>query len=210
MATGLKGLYAITPDERTERRLVAQIEQALSGGVRVIQYRRKLTAASARASEAAALLALCRRYGARLIVNDDPHLALAIRADGVHLGREDGAVAPARALLGPASLVGVSCYDSYARAEQAVAAGADYIAFGAMFPSPTKPQAPRAPVELIARARVLGVAVAAIGGISLANAPALLAAGADLLAVITDLFDAPDITARARDYLKLFGRGAAQ
>ena len=89
-------------------------------------------------------------------------------------------------------------------ARTAVQAGADYVAFGSVFASPTKPQAVRVPVQLFRDAKALGVPLAAIGGVTLANAPELIAAGADLLAVISDLFDAPDIRQRARDYGKLF------
>lgn len=198
------GLYAVTPDALPGGRLAEAVERALAGGVRLVQYRRKATPVAARAAEARALAELCHRHGARLIVNDDPRLALAAGADGVHLGRDDGAVAPARELIGAARWIGVSCYASFERARTAVADGADYVAFGSMFPSPTKPQAPRAPLALVGRARALGVPVAVIGGITLEQAPSLVAAGADLLAVISDLFDAPDITARARGYLSLF------
>jgi thiamine-phosphate pyrophosphorylase len=127
-----------------------------------------------------------------LIINDDLALALAIGADGVHLGRDDGDPAEARRALGPGRILGVSCYDEWARAEAGAAAGVDYLAFGAVYPSPTKPHAPRAGLELLARAkRELGLPVAAIGGITLDNAPPLIAAGASLLAVISDVFSAP-------------------
>ena len=140
------------------------------------------------------------------IVNDDVELALAVRADGVHLGREDGDLAAARARL-PGRLLGASCYDRPELARRAVAAGADYVAFGSVFPSPTKPAADRAPLALFALE--LGVPKVAIGGITLENAPQVLAAGADCVAVITDLFDAPDVAARARAYGRLFQHEAA-
>lgn len=196
----LRGLYAITP-ERTERApLLRQIEQALEGGIAMLQYRRK---AAQDADEARELAQLCRRRGVPFLVNDDLALTLACGADGVHLGREDGDIAAARAKLGD-KLLGVSCYDSVDAARAAVAAGADYVAFGSVFASPTKPSAARAPHTLFAEARALGVPLAAIGGITLENAPQLLRAGADALAVISDLFDAPDIAGRARAYGKLF------
>jgi thiamine-phosphate pyrophosphorylase len=138
-----------------------------------------------------------------LIFNDNLELAMAAGADGVHLGKDDGDVAAARAKL-KGKLLGVSCYNSLEAAASAVRAGADYVAFGSVFTSSTKPNAVRAELSLFADARALGVPLCAIGGITLQNAPQLVAAGADLLAVITDLFDAPDITARARDYARLF------
>jgi thiamine-phosphate pyrophosphorylase len=146
---------------------------------------------------------MCREYAVPFIVNDDVALALECGADGVHLGRDDGALSAARAAL-RGKLLGASCYDSLPAARAAVAAGADYIAFGSVFPSPTKPAAVRAPLTLFSEARSLGVPLVAIGGITLQNAPQLLAAGADSLAVISDLFEAPDIRERARAYAMLF------
>ena len=138
-------------------------------------------------------------------VNDDLALALAVDADGVHLGADDGDLATARRALGPRKLLGVSCYAEFVLARAAVAAGADYVAFGAVYPSPTKPHAQRAPLSLFGRCRdELGVPACAIGGITLDSAPALVAAGADLLAVITDLFAASDIESHARSFQHLF------
>jgi thiamine-phosphate pyrophosphorylase len=193
----LGGLYAITPESGE---LLPRVSAALEGGVAALQYRRK---GNASAGEARALAGLCRARRALFIVNDDLELALACGADGVHLGRDDGDVDAARARMKD-KLVGVSCYDSLERARAAVAAGADYVAFGSVFASPTKPGAVRAPLALFAQAKPLGVPLAAIGGITLENAPQLLAAGADALAVISDLFDSPDVAARARAYGKLF------
>jgi thiamine-phosphate pyrophosphorylase len=191
----LRGLYAITPaGPGMERKL----RLALEGGVALVQYRSK---AGDRA-QAEAVVRLGREFGVPVIINDDVELALEVGAQGAHLGRDDGDLATARRRLG-GRILGASCYDELARARAAVAAGADYVAFGAAFASPTKPGAVRAPLELFREARPLGVPLAAIGGITLENAPRLLAAGADLLAVISDLFDAPDIRGRARQYGKL-------
>jgi thiamine-phosphate pyrophosphorylase len=195
-----RGLYAITPEAPDTDSLLQQVSAALEGGIAALQYRRKNRAGM---QEAAALAALCRRSGVPFIVNDDLALALACGADGLHLGREDGDIAAARIKLGD-RVLGVSCYDSIDAARAAVAAGADYVAFGSVFASPTKPGAVRAPLSLFAQARALGVPLVAIGGITLENAPQLLAAGADGLAVISDLFDAPDVRDRARAYGKLF------
>ena len=201
----LKGLYAVTPGLADTAGLLSRVEQALLGGVRLVQYRNKTADAARRRQQAPALLDLCRRHDARLIINDDLRLALAIGADGTHLGREDGDLAAARAVLGPGKLLGVSCYDEPERAREAKRIGADYIAFGSFFASPTKPAAVRAPLTLPAAAKAeLGLPVCAIGGITLHNAPQLIAAGADLLAVVSDLFEAPDIRARAAAYTSLF------
>jgi len=196
----LRGLYAVTPEAADADTLLRQVSAALEGGIAALQYRRKQRAG---AQEAAALAALCRRSGVPFFVNDDLDLALACGADGLHLGRDDGDLAAARAKL-VGKVLGVSCYDSLSAARAAVAAGADYVAFGSVFASPTKPGAVRAALSLFAEARALAVPLIAIGGITLQNAPQLLAAGADALAVISDLFDAPDIAARARAYGKLF------
>jgi thiamine-phosphate pyrophosphorylase len=197
----LRGLYAITPDD------AARVEEALAcGALCALQYRAKAARAAERLREAERLARLCRVHGVPFIVNDDLELALAVQADGVHLGREDGELGAARARL-PGRLLGASCYDRAELARRAVAAGADYVAFGSVFASPTKPAAVRAPLALFALE--LGVPKVAIGGITLENAPQVLAAGADCVAVITDLFAAPDVAARARAYGRLFQHEAA-
>jgi thiamine-phosphate pyrophosphorylase len=200
----LRGLYAITPDIDDRRRLRDLVSQALEGGIAALQYRCKSLPSSRRLEEASTLAELCRAKGVLFIVNDDPGIAIAADADGVHLGKDDDDLASARAKLA-GKLLGASCYDSLAAARAAVAAGADYVAFGSVFSSPTKPAAVRAPLTLFAEARPLGVPLVAIGGIRLENASQLIAAGADCLAVLSDLFDAPDVAARARAYGKLFG-----
>jgi thiamine-phosphate pyrophosphorylase len=192
----LRGLYAITPEGPG---LEVKVRSALEGGVALLQYRRK----QGSAHEARRIAALAREFAVPLIVNDDVALALELGAAGAHLGREDGDLRAARARLG-ARWLGASCYDDLERARAAHAAGADYLAFGSVFPSATKPHAVRAPLALFREAKPLGLPLAAIGGITLENAPALVAAGADLLAVISDLFDAPDIRSRARQYGTLF------
>jgi len=190
----LRGLYAVTPEAPDA---VEKVRLALEGGVALLQYRRKRRDLA----EARAVAALARRYQVPLIVNDDIDLALELDAGGVHLGRDDGDLRAARGRLGD-RILGASCYDDPGLARRAVAAGADYIAFGSVFPSPTKPAAVRAPLALFAAK--LGVPLCAIGGISLENAPRVIEAGADLLAVVSDLFEAPDIRARAAQYQGLF------
>jgi thiamine-phosphate pyrophosphorylase len=201
----LRGLYAITPDIPDRRRLNDLVQRAIDGGIAALQYRCKSLPSSQRLEEATVLAQRCKQGGAVFIVNDDPGIAIAAGADGAHLGRDDGDLATARARLG-GKLLGASCYDSLDAARAAVAAGADYVAFGSVFASPTKPAAVRAPLALFAQARPLGVPLAAIGGITLENTPQLIDAGADCVAVISDLFDAPDVGARARAYGKLFSR----
>ncbi len=201
----LSGLYAITQPFPTRELLVATVEQAISGGARIIQYRDKSGDHSRRLAEATALLALCRTHAVPLIINDDMTLAAEVGADGVHLGRDDGALEAARRRLGPACLIGVSCYASIERARTAVAQGANYVAFGRFFPSHSKPGAPPAPLSVLrAAAAELTVPVVAIGGITPDNGGPLLAAGAHLLAAIDGVFGQPDPAAAARRYQQLF------
>ncbi len=202
----LSGLYAITPDWCDTERLVEATRAILSGGCRLVQYRHKAASADLRLAQAHALRDLTRARGARLIVNDDVELALQVDADGVHLGMEDGDLVEARGRLGQDRLLGASCYQSLAAARAAVAAGADYVAFGSFFASPTKPRAGRSDPSLLAAARrELAVPVAAIGGITLDNAALLIEAGADLLAVISALYDAADPQRAAEGFERMFG-----
>lgn len=204
MDFNLRGLYAVTHDDLLLPRLSAMVGAALQGGVRLVQYRNKIAPPPLRRAQAAELLRICRAVGAKLIVNDDLALALEIGADGVHLGRADGDLARARAALGPARILGVSCYNEMTRAEAAAMADADYLAFGAMYVSPTKPDAVQAPLSLLTEAKRFGLPIAAIGGITIGSAGRVIAAGADMLAVVSDLFDSMDIAARAADYQDLF------
>ena len=191
-----RGLYAITPDWSDSRRLLETAEAILAAGCRWLQYRNKASSDCHRQEQAVALRGLTRKYGTQLIVNDDLDLALFCAADGVHLGEDDGELAAARLRLdaaGPGRILGASCYQRLDLAEAAAKAGADYLAFGSFFASPTKPLAKRADPALLAAGKAAtGLPVCAIGGITPANAGELVAAGADLLAVISALFDAAD------------------
>jgi thiamine-phosphate pyrophosphorylase len=203
-ARALRGLYAVTPGTADTGKLVAQVGACLEGGAALVQYRAKDLAHDLKLEQARRLAEVCRHHGVALIVNDSVELALAAGADGVHLGRDDGDPRAARRAF-PHGIVGVSCYNEIERARDAGAAGADYIGIGSVFASATKPGAVRAPLELIARARAAsGLPVAAIGGITAANAPLAIAAGADMVAVIGALFEARDIAAAAKDFARLF------
>lgn len=203
----LRGLYAVTPDDRLLPRLSALVEAALDGGARLVQYRNKQAPGPLRRAQAGELLRLCRMYGARLIVNDDVWLAVEIGADGAHVGRDDIDLRTAREALGPKRILGVSCYNELDRVAAAAEAGADYVGIGSMFPSATKPGAVPATLEMLAEARRrFDLPVAAIGGITLKNAPQVIAAGADMLAVVSDLFNVMDIGKRVTEFQKLFER----
>jgi thiamine-phosphate pyrophosphorylase len=200
----IAGLYAITPDWTDTVRLLAACNQALKGGARVLQYRNKNAAKPLRLEHALGLSAICRKAGAAFIVNDDIDLALEVEADGVHLGQEDGDLAAARKRLGRGRCLGASCYNRIELATTAAAAGADHVAFGSMFVSSTKPEAVRASPALFGQARALGLPMVAIGGITAQNAGEVITAGASAIAVISDLFDAVDIEAKAREFAALF------
>jgi thiamine-phosphate pyrophosphorylase len=211
-AGSIAGLYAITAPRRADQSGVLDAAAAtLAAGARVLQYRDKSDDADRRLTEATALAALCRRHGAMLIVNDDVELALQANADGAHVGRDDAGVARARSALGPGRVLGVSCYADLDRAAAAVDAGADYLAFGSVYPSPTKPQAGLAPLERFAEARRrFGLPLVAIGGINADNIAQVTAAGADAVAVVDAVFGADDPGAATRVLIEQgFGASAA-
>lgn len=204
-APRIAGLYVLADTALLGARVEAATQAALRGGARVVQYRDKTTDAARRHAQALALKALCERHGARFIVNDDPALAAAVGAHGVHLGRDDPDPAGARKWLGPGAAIGVSCYADLARAHAALAAGADHVAFGRFYASTTKPGGPYVTLEFLARARAeLACPIVAIGGIEPHNAAPLLRAGADALAVTAAVFGAPDVQAAARALSRLF------
>jgi thiamine-phosphate pyrophosphorylase len=198
-----RGLYLVTPDARGPARLRERVAPLLPFAA-CLQLRCKSMEGDALREAASLLLTACREAGVPFIVNDDARLAREVGADGVHLGEHDGGIAEARALVGEDAIIGVSCYDDLQRARAAAAAGADYIAFGTFFPSPTKPSARRASTDLLRASAGLDLPRVAIGGITPDNAHPLVAAGADLVAVVSGVFDAPDPIRAARAYLSCF------
>ena len=203
-ALRIAGLYAVTPDLESAEDLAARAAAALTGGAAAIQYRNKAADPALKREQARSLARVQAIRGGLFIVNDDAALAAEVCADGVHIGSDDLGIDAARDIVGPDRIIGVSCYNDLALAEAAVAAGADYVAFGTFFPSSVKPDARRADVALLEQARVLRVPVVAIGGITAANALVLVRAGATALAVITAVFDAPDVEAAARAIANVF------
>lgn len=204
MRKTVSGLYAVTPELADSALLTNKVEAALRGGARVVQYRNKAADERLRHEQALQIARLCRDAGACFIVNDSIELAREVAADGVHLGKDDDGVGAARALLGPGKLIGVSCYNQLGRARDAVAQGADYIAFGSFFPSPTKAGAVTASRDLLRAAREFSLPIVAIGGITPDNAAGLIEAGADAVAVVSAVFDAPDVERAARRIAGLF------
>lgn len=196
------GLYVIT-DERLMRRrdFVKKVAEAAAAGAGLIQLREKASRLRDRLELAKAAVRAAHLHGARLVVNDDPRLAAAIGADGVHLGRDDASVAEARELLGPGAIVGVSCYGDIDLAVRLQRAGADYVSFGACFKSPTKPKEAIVPLSVFNKARRrLKVPLVAIGGITAANAPLVYAAGADLVSVVSSVFARGRVAAAVKEF----------
>lgn len=202
----MSSLYAITDSQLLPGdKLFTAVEDVLRAGCKWIQYRDKSGDREKRLREARQLVALCNQYQAALIVNDDVQLALRVKAHGVHLGQEDGSPQAARQLLGNDAIIGVTCHDSLALAQQAIKDGASYIAFGRFFPSHTKPHARPARFTLIseAKAKFPHTPIVVIGGITLHNAHIVLDAGADKLAVCHELFSAGDILQTAKKFIEL-------
>lgn len=205
LRTHLHGLYAITPDWPDTRRLLAVTEAILDAGCRLLQYRNKAASDCHRQEQAVALRGLTRRFDALLIINDDLELAQCCEADGAHLGEDDGELAQARLRLGPDRILGASCYQDPGLAQRAIQAGADYVAFGSFFASPSKPQARHARLDLLATAgKAAKRPVCAIGGITPDNAHPLVKAGADMVAVISALYHAPDPAQATRRFISYF------
>jgi thiamine-phosphate pyrophosphorylase len=205
MQAKLKGLYVVTPDWDDTDRLLAASDAALRGGAAVLQYRHKTADEALRREQASQLLALCRRHGRPFIINDYPQLCVELDADGVHVGGTDAAVAAVRQQVGPERIVGASCYGSLELAQAAQAAGASYVAFGGFYPSRIKKYEVTTPVDIVSRARAAGVQLPSvvIGGMTHGNAQPLVAAGADMVAVISSVYFADDPESAAREFASL-------
>ena len=189
MQSKIAGLYAITPDLEDTARLCQMVEASILGGASVVQYRNKVANEALRFSQASALLTICHQHQIPFIINDHLDLFLALDADGLHIGGDDGDISATKQRIGEHKILGVSCYTDFTNAEKAEKAGADYVAFGACFSSNTKPHAPRAELSLFTQAKALSIPAVAIGGITLENADSVIKAGASAIAVIGELFN---------------------
>ena len=199
------GLYAITdPTLLPGKSLLPGVESALRGGCRLIQYRDKTASETELLKSALSLKDLCLDYQARLIINDDLDLCLRVKADGVHLGKTDGNIIAARKRLGAEKILGVTCHSDLDYAQQSIIQGVDYCAFGRIFTSKTKPNAPRCSSETLTEASNLDIPVVAIGGVTVENAHTLVATKIHNIAVIHGLFGQTDIEASARVFSSLF------
>jgi thiamine-phosphate pyrophosphorylase len=200
-----KGLYAITPDISDTSLLLDKVEKALIGGIALLQYRDKISTASERTFRAKAIHTLCLRYRVPLIINDDPELALACEAEGVHLGQTDGSIQHARALLGNSAMIGITCHHNIALAITAEQQGADYVAFGRFFNSSTKPGTPLATIDTLINAkRNICIPIVAIGGITVDNVRPIISAGASFTAVVDGLFSSTNISSVCKGFHNLF------
>ncbi len=201
----IKGLYAITPDSADLNTLIQKTQLAIEGGAFMVQYRSKIQDRDVKMQQCAAILRLCRDYKIPCIVNDDVDMCRILEADGVHLGEKDDNIAEVRRILGEDAIIGSSCYDQLNRAKQAQKEGASYVAFGAMFETSTKPNAPRATLELLREAKSqIQIPIVAIGGITVNNAHDVIKTGIDAIAVITSLYDAKTIKETAETFVKMF------
>ena len=201
----LHGLYLISNHQRLQdSRLYDDIDQALQGGMKILQYRDKSENHKKRLQQCQQLRKMTQQANCLLIINDDAELALQCRADGVHLGKQDARISQARQLLGKQAIIGVSCYNQLELAQSASTAGANYIAFGRFFKSRTKPDAVQAHPDILQQANIFDLPIVAIGGISQDNAPELINAGADMVAVINAVFGHSDIKNTTRQFSELF------
>ena len=201
----MRGLYLVTPNWDDTERLLDCSEQALKAGVALLQYRHKSATPALRLAQASALLALCRTYGCPFIVNDFVDLCTEIGADGVHLGGMDESVAQVRARLGPDKIIGASCYGDLALARAAQEGGASYVAFGGFYPSQVKVYPVTTSAQIVSDAKaVLTLPLVVIGGMTIESAAPLVARGADMVAAITSVYQAPDIAAATRGFAALF------
>lgn len=201
----IKGLYVITPDMADLNTLIHKTKLAIEGGASMVQYRSKMLDRDVKMQQSAAILRLCRQYDVPCVINDDVEMCRILEADGVHLGEKDDNIEEVRRILGEDAIIGSSCYNQLERAKQAQKEGASYVAFGTMFPTPTKPSAPRATLALLREAkREIHIPIVAIGGITMNNAHDVIETGIDAIAVITSLYEAKSIKETAETFLKMF------
>jgi thiamine-phosphate pyrophosphorylase len=201
----IKGLYAITPDSADLNTLIQKTQWAIEGGAFMVQYRSKILNRDVKMQQCVAILRLCREYDVPCIVNDDVEMCRTLKADGVHLGEKDDNIAEVRRILGENAIIGSSCYNQIERAKSAQNEGASYVAFGAMFPTSTKPNAPRATLALLKEAkREIRIPIVAIGGITVNNAQEVIEAGVDAIAVINSLYESKTIKETAETLTKMF------
>ncbi len=185
--------------------LIQKTQSAIEGGAFMVQYRSKIHDHDVKIQQCAAILRLCREYEIPCIVNDDVDMCRILEADGVHLGEKDDNIAEVRRILGEDAIIGSSCYDQLERAKRAQKEGASYVAFGAMYPTSTKPNAPRATIGLLREAKPqIQIPIVAIGGITVNNAHDVIETGIDAIAVINSLYESNSIKETAETLSQMF------
>ena len=200
--TKLSGLYAITDSKLMGSDLISKTEQAILGGINILQYRNKTAHSEQQEQEALKLAQLCKKNNVLFLINDNVELALKVNADGVHLGQEDTPLQQAREQLGKDKVIGVTCHNKVELAVEAQKNGADYVAFGRFFNSKTKPSAPPADLSLLSESKKsISLPIVAIGGITQETAPLLLEEGVDMLAVIHGIFAQDDILSATHQFV---------
>lgn len=205
MTSSLTGLYLVTPDWDDTAQLLQVTEQALQGGVRLLQYRHKTAPAALQREQAVALQQLCRQYACPFVINDHLALCQELDTDGVHVGATDTGVAQARRMLGPDKIVGASCYGDLALALAAQTDGASYVAFGGFYPSRVKRYPVTTPVTILSEAAAqIHLPKVVIGGMTATNAAPLVQEGAQMVAAISSVYQAPDPQQAARQFAMLF------
>ena len=203
----LNGLYVITDKRLIQRKcFVETVEKALRGGAKIVQLREKNTPYEEVVQLGNNLLELTKDYGVPLIINDSPHIAKEVGADGVHLGGDDMSISEARRVLGESAMIGISCYGITGRGIMAEKQGADYVAFGTPFDTPTKPDRKPTPFTVLKEAKrlITEIPIFAIGGINVENAQLVLETGVDGISVITSVFGSNDPEKASRELMKLF------
>lgn len=199
----LKGLYAITDATLMGDNLLSMTEQAIRGGISLLQYRNKAAPMAQQEQEALKISTLCKKNNVLFLINDNIELAIKVNADGVHLGQSDTNVQQAREQLGD-KIIGITCHNDIQLAQLAQQQGADYVAFGRFYSSQTKPSASPAELSILSEAKKsLTIPIAAIGGITVETAAILLNQGADMLAVVQGIFAQNDIFAVSQQFVEI-------
>ncbi len=190
MSRLLKGLYVITDENLTpDEMVVSYVEDALKAGANIVQYRNKTKSDDDVEDICRALQALCTQHNVPFIIDDRPHLATKIGADGIHIGKDDMPIYEARKIF-PKGIIGVSCYGSIRKAKEAQEEGADYVAFGSFFASPTKPHSGIISMNVLHKAKeAIDIPICAIGGISQTNIGEIAATYTDMISVVSAAFE---------------------
>ncbi len=198
-------LYAITDDNLTpDESILEQVRESLEAGIAILQYRNKIKSDVEVKEICIELQKMCREYSVPFIIDDRPHLAQEIKADGLHIGKDDMPLKEARAIFTD-GIIGVSCYGSVSKAKEAQDEGASYVAFGSFFPSPTKPHSGIVSRNVIQKAKkALDIPVCVIGGISHANINEIVQENPDMVSLVSAVYSGC-ITSNVKNLLKELG-----